>query len=904
MRVLQLALFSGVALLAAACGDNSKECGENTELDEQGYCVGTGGPAMCANGTILDPMTNSCVIDPTACQDGTVLVNGACRNPNTDVTPDILEGAEPNGAGLIEDSTTPAGEITLKPIGQSVVIKGTTNPFRDADGDGQKDADYDTYFVDVTAPTLLDIAVDGTNGTMSAFIVIASGASNPVNQVDSGWIRYGMNVTGDASKRQVYLPTAGTYAIAFADTRSLFIDNDSPPAAGAGGAAGNPMANYYATIQQVALPTAVPITLTAGEGTVTGTITSDVKLYSVAMGLGLNQATLEMPGAAANPSVVVLRNMLFKTSADEGAAGADVLLAGFRATDTSLVVADFTYNYGPDPEAFTLTVKTSSAVALSTSGGTASATLIADEVGDLFDLNAFYYDVSGDNEIDGIDISWNVPVDGLVVDENLLVVAAFTFDGGFFGDTWDQYVGLLRHRTAGRYYFMVYDPVGTPGTDMLTATSRIERKTPVAVVKGTPLTAQAVDTAFESNAFTYAASANVDAWQQFNATGTGTGNIDLRFFDPETAYGRLDDVTTLGASLPAIEDFDPIFSDSFVAASTTPTGRILLDDGTDDYLVIANTATVTGTPTLALDFARRDHRDFGTIAAAGTAMRMDESLDTAPEYRYLVRTATGSRITTTVSPDNVPLDTQLQFVGAAENVLLTVDNGGVGADDTVVREQVASGWTAFVVSPAVALPAGTNTFDLALAVAAPPGYNIANTTTAYVDACTGGTAVTLSNNDDGTSAAFAAPAGFDYFLTPVTNIRVSSNGFLVFGTTLASTPGNADMPSAVAPNGVVAPYWDDLDLVTVCRQTTGTRTTIQWEGQLYDFFGAGPIVAFQVILDTADDSIELVYDTTHVPTGTAATVGIENQSGVVARKIGFNMAGVITPGAGKKLTPM
>lgn len=359
-RALSVAVIS--AALAAACGDNSKECGENTELDADGFCVGTGGPASCMNGTLLDPVSGSCVIDPTACRDGTVLVNGACRDPNTQVTPDILEGAEPNGAGIGETSTTPAGEITLAPIGESVIIKGTTNPFRDADLDGQKDADYDTYFVDVSAPTLLDIAVDGTNGTMSAFIVLATDAVNPVNAVNSGWIRYGINVTGDASRRQVFLPTAGTYAIAFADTRSLVIDQDSPPAAGSGGAAGGPAANYYATVQQIALPTATSVTLTAGTTTITGTIGSDIKLYATTLNVGINQITLDMPGDAANPSVVVLENSMYRTSADEfqdvsGTIPAEVLVGGFGPTDTALIVADFTYNYGPDPEGFTLTIR-------------------------------------------------------------------------------------------------------------------------------------------------------------------------------------------------------------------------------------------------------------------------------------------------------------------------------------------------------------------------------------------------------------------------------------------------------------------------------------------------------------------------------------------------------------------
>ncbi len=360
-RAASFAWFAWAAL-AGACGDNSKQCGENTEENADGLCVGTGGAATCLHGTLLDPDSGACVIDPRACQDGTVLVNGACRDPNTELTPDILEGAEPNGAGVVEASTAPAGEITLKPIGQSVIIKGTTNPFRDADLDGQSDADYDTYFVDVTGPTLLEIAVDGTNGTMSAFIVQAVDASNPINLTASGWTRYGINVTGDASKRQVYVPTAGSYEITFADTRSLVInpgDASSPPAAGTGGAAGNVNANYYATIQQVALPIATPITLTAaGTAQITATIGSDIKLYAPLLGTGLNRLNLAMPGVAANASIVVLENDAYRTSADEAMTAAEVLVGGFDPTDTAIIVVDFTYNYGPLPEPFTLAVTT------------------------------------------------------------------------------------------------------------------------------------------------------------------------------------------------------------------------------------------------------------------------------------------------------------------------------------------------------------------------------------------------------------------------------------------------------------------------------------------------------------------------------------------------------------------
>src|SRR4051812_30736058 len=104
MRALHLVFGVAAALAATACGDNSRQCGNGT-TDMNGVCVGgEGGGASCGDGTVLDPATNTCVIDPNACQDGTVLVGNQCVDTGT-LTPDIEEGSEPNGLGLLgEDS--------------------------------------------------------------------------------------------------------------------------------------------------------------------------------------------------------------------------------------------------------------------------------------------------------------------------------------------------------------------------------------------------------------------------------------------------------------------------------------------------------------------------------------------------------------------------------------------------------------------------------------------------------------------------------------------------------------------------------------------------------------------------------------------------------------------------------
>ena len=51
-----------------------------------------------------------------------------------------------------------------------------------------------------------------------------------------------------------------------------------------------------------------------------------------------------------------------------------------------------------------------------------------------------------------------------------------------------------------------------------------------------------------------------------------------------------------------------------------------------------------------------------------------------------------------------------------------------------------------------------------------------------------------------------------YFGQSYSTAYVSSNGFLALGSSAGATPtSNAAIPTTAAPNGVVAPFWDDLN---------------------------------------------------------------------------------------------
>jgi hypothetical protein len=894
-----------MAALTAAligCGDNSKKCGPGT-TDVDGVCTG----GMCTDGTMLDPATNSCVIDPNACQDGTVLVGNECVDPGR-TAPDIEEAAEPNALGLGgEDSDDPAGEVELKPVGQHFVIKGKIIPFQDADLDGQLDADFDSYVVVVEQPTMIKVTADGLNGLAAGFVAVAA--------VEDGdpmldWTRFGINLTGDMSTRQIYLPEAGVYVVAIADSRTLFLG---------GGAAGPPTGEgttpfeYYVTFDaEQAQPTALTLDGTGLANSVGKLNPGETKLFSVPMGAGINTASLNMGIQQAVESVVVTNTRAGTTGTKAVADGIDVdpaeaTVVGIKTGDTQIVAADTVYNYAAQPADYSLTIQTRSAGQLSTSGGAVG------QPADAVDFSVFFYDVAANGEITGMDLGWDVPVAGVVVDENFFIFAFFTFDpdfGFFFGDTFTSYKGLLRHRTAGRYYFLVFDPAGTATT--ITATSSYSAVPLVQVAASTPLTGQDVN-AFTSNPYSY--DAGLSQWEQFRVAAEGasvTGAITGRYMPLDTSFGRLDPLvstcTVNGTDFCA--DVFPLFTHSYAEAGTT-FGRILIPDTTKKYLITMRPATTTPLPQIQLDLRPRPHFDLGTVAVGTPATRTGDMLsDTVTAQRYLMKATALSGVAVTVTPA-ATLNTRIQNLNADESANgPLVNNGAAGAPDLLQFFQTAAGFSAFSVTSATTLT-GALLYDINAAVTAAVTYAQAAGATAYADACVGGATVAMQDGDEGYSTAnINVPAGFDFFGFSTTSFKVNSNGFITFDTASVCSSvggscffGNATIPSTGAPNGLIAPYWDDL-ITTVCQKTIGTKLVIQWTGTT--FATPAQAVAFQAILDGSNDTIEFVYAATptHVATGTSGTVGLENQVGGAGKLVGFNSATTVTPGAGFLFTPM
>jgi hypothetical protein len=209
----------------------------------------------------------------------------------------------------------------------------------------------------------------------------------------------------------------------------------------------------------------------------------------------------------------------------------------------------------------------------------------------------------------------------------------------------------------------------------------------------------------------------------------------------------------------------------------------------------------------------------------------------------------------------------------------------------------------------------TSTYNLVVNAATftPPVYTRTASTTAFADACAGGTTQTLvadgsgagPANDEGfVTVPVASPNGFDFFGFIEPAMTISTNGWLSFGAVTTAIFTNPDMPLAAAPNGIIAPFWDDLENVVVCTKTIGTQVVVQWTGNR--FLATTQTVRFQAILDGSNDTIEFVYGATHVPTGagSTATVGIEDQVGGSASKVGFNLANTTPANTAIRFTPM
>jgi hypothetical protein len=137
--------------------------------------------------------------------------------------------------------------------------------------------------------------------------------------------------------------------------------------------------------------------------------------------------------------------------------------------------------------------------------------------------------------------------------------------------------------------------------------------------------------------------------------------------------------------------------------------------------------------------------------------------------------------------------------------------------------------------------------------------------------------------DDAVSTTVPIGFTFTYAGTAQTQFRVSSNGFLVFGTTLFDSQAANELFIA---QPTLAPLWDDLatgnagSIRYALEGNAGSRVmTIEFRSMRWNYTATTDNANFQIKLYEGTNRIEFVYGTFGTPTSPSASIGIADAAG-------------------------
>jgi hypothetical protein len=236
-----------------------------------------------------------------------------------------------------------------------------------------------------------------------------------------------------------------------------------------------------------------------------------------------------------------------------------------------------------------------------------------------------------------------------------------------------------------------------------------------------------------------------------------------------------------------------------------------------------------------------------------------------------------------------------------------------GADGSFQVPAVAEGDYALVATPAEpVLCNGTSRTDLTVDGAEARTVQLPAKADFFGNSCTpveyswvkGASTVALSGDED--AATISLPFWVSLYGVDYSSASVTTNGLVNFLSPRLGDYENTALPEAAAPNGVVAPFWDDLMLdkrssvQTATKGKAGNRTfAIVWNKAV--LVDDGGRVTFEVLFHEASGDVTFQYQS--VPgSGASATVGIENQTGADALQYSFDQP-VLTDGSAIRITP-
>lgn len=175
-------------------------------------------------------------------------------------------------------------------------------------------------------------------------------------------------------------------------------------------------------------------------------------------------------------------------------------------------------------------------------------------------------------------------------------------------------------------------------------------------------------------------------------------------------------------------------------------------------------------------------------------------------------------------------------------------------------------------------------------------------------------------SDDSATSISALPFTARFFGADATHYSVTSNGYAQLWPSMTGTPStaysNVALGSTVAPNNMVAPFWDDLvpvDPMTTSVRTAvmgaapGRRFVIAWSGWRHIAGDTADRLNFQAKLFETTGVIEFHYcsiaPANAMNSGASTTIGLEDAMGTATAMISFNTAGRAATGTAYRLTP-
>jgi hypothetical protein len=252
-------------------------------------------------------------------------------------------------------------------------------------------------------------------------------------------------------------------------------------------------------------------------------------------------------------------------------------------------------------------------------------------------------------------------------------------------------------------------------------------------------------------------------------------------------------------------------------------------------------------------------------------------------------TILGSEFSSRISDINV------QFNATSANI--------VSATRTRIDVLVPYGSTSGPITVSVA---GRTASGPAFTVTAPAAStNLAIAAAQFIDATSGGTALTFGDPDDA-AALVSLPFTFTLFnksYASGTQIAVATNGWISLDATTTPQYQNAPLPGAgTNPPALLAPFFDDLILKagsSILLRTSGTapnrQFVIEWSNlAILDEQGAdtGAAITFEAVLYEGSNDIQFMYKSLSGPRsdGSSATVGIQDSARSKGIQSGYNQS--------------